>query len=167
MTKLSNLKANRLQKKIRTHVLLMMAGLVASGLTAFPIQKQLEIGKTYINRYKWNNDLTNWLEFVYAGVYETDFRYPFIAYGTDWLGFAHLIIAVAFIGVLREPVRNVWVVQFGLIACGSIVPFAWIAGTIRGIPYFWILIDCSFGVIGGILLLHCQYLITKLARIQM
>ncbi|SCF41963.1 hypothetical protein [Micromonospora mirobrigensis] len=32
-------------------------------------------------------------------------------YGTDWLAFAHLVLAVAFWGPLRDPVRNVWVVQ--------------------------------------------------------
>jgi len=37
--------------------------------------------------------------------------YPFIAYGTDWLAFAHFVIAIAFIGPWRDPVRNVWVVE--------------------------------------------------------
>jgi hypothetical protein len=153
-----------LQKKIRLLLLLIIAGLIVSGLTAFPIKAQLEIGHTFIERYNWNNTLTNWLELVYTGILETDSRYPFIAYGTDWLGFAHLIIAVAFIGPFREPVRNIWVIQFGLIACVSIIPFAWIAGEVRGIPYFWRLIDCSFGVVGGLLLWQCQQLIKKLAR---
>ena len=153
-----------LQKKIRLLLLLFIAGLIVSGLTAFQIKAQLEIGHTYIQQYNWNNPLTNWLELVYTGVKETDFRYPFIAYGTDWLGFAHLIIAVAFIGPFREPIRNIWVVQFGLIACISIIPFAWIAGEIRDIPYFWRLIDCSFGVVGGLLLWQCLLLIKKLAK---
>ncbi|MBN8652735.1 MAG: hypothetical protein J0L67_14985 [Cytophagales bacterium] len=152
-----------LQKKIRLLLLLIIAGLIVSGLTAFPIKAQLEISHTYIEQYNWNNALTNWLELVYTGIQETDSRYPFIAYGTDWLGFAHLIIAVAFIGPFREPVRNIWVVQFGIIACASIIPFAWIAGEVRGIPYFWRLIDCSFGVVGGLLLWQCQRLIKKLA----
>lgn len=151
-----------IQKKIRLLLLLIIAGLIVSGLTAFPIKTQLEIGHAYIQQYNWNNALTNWLELVYTGVQETDSRYPFIAYGTDWLGFAHLIIAVAFIGPFREPVRNIWVVQFGLIACVSIIPFAWIAGEVRGIPYFWRLIDSSFGVVGGLLLWQCHQLIKKL-----
>ncbi len=154
MSKHSDPTGYGLQKNIRILLLLIIAGLVVNGLTAFPIMTQLEIGHTYIQRHNWNNRLTNWLELVYSGVKETDFRYPFIAYGTDWLGFAHLIIAVAFIGPFREPVRNIWVVQFGLIACISIIPFAWIAGEIRDIPYFWRLIDCSFGVVGGLILWH-------------
>jgi hypothetical protein len=53
---------------------------------------------------------------VHAGVSETYRLYPFIAYGTDWLAFAHIVIAVAFWGPLKNPVRNVWVIEFGMIA---------------------------------------------------
>ena len=72
--------------------------------------------------------------------------YPFLLYGTDWLAFAHLVLAVAFWGPLRDPVRNVWVVQVGMIACAGIVPLALICGPIRDIPWFWTLVDLSFAV---------------------
>ena len=72
------------------------------------------------------------------------------AYGTDWLAFAHLVIAVAFVGPLRDPVKNVWVVEWGMIACLSVIPLALICGPIRGIPFCWQIIDCSFGVVGVI-----------------
>jgi hypothetical protein len=68
-----------------------------------------------------------------------------MAYGTDWLAFAHLVIAVAFWGPLRDPVRNIWVVHFGMIACLAVGPLALIAGPIRGIPWGWQLVDMSFG----------------------
>jgi hypothetical protein len=71
-----------------------------------------------------------------------------MAYGTDWLAFAHIVIAVAFIGPLRDPVRNIWVIEFGMIACALVIPLALIFGPLRGIPFFWRLIDCSFGIIG-------------------
>ena len=79
--------------------------------------------------------------------------YPFLAYGTDWLAFAHLVIAVAFWGPLRDPVRNVWVVKFGMIACAGVVPLALIAGAARGIPWWWQAIDISFGLVGIVPLL--------------
>jgi len=47
-------------------------------------------------------------------------------------------------------VRNKWVITFGLIACAGVIPLALIAGQVRGIPFAWRLIDCSFGVVGGI-----------------
>jgi hypothetical protein len=143
---------NQLQK-IRVLIVLFMGGLFLSGLTAFPIETQLNIAHDFIQQEQWSNGFTRWLENVYVGVHETNSRYPFISYGTDWLAFAHLVIAVVFIGPLRDPVRNIWVIQFGIIACIAIFPLAL---EIRGIPMFWRLIDCSFGVVGGFLLLRCH-----------
>jgi hypothetical protein len=158
----SHLPANPLQR-IRILIVLFIAGLILSGLSAFPIKTQLEIAHDFIQQQQWNNAFTEWIEKVHVGVSDTDARYPFIAYGTDWLAFAHLVIAIAFIGPLRDPVRNIWVIQFGIIACILIFPLALIAGEIRGIPLFWRMIDCSFGVIGGVLLWCCYRMTKKLS----
>ena len=88
----------------------------------------------------------------------------FLAYGTDWLAFAHLAIAVVFLGPLRDPVRNKWVLTFGVIACAGVVPLALIAGYVRGIPFYWRLIDSSFGVCGVVPLLVCLGYVRKLER---
>jgi hypothetical protein len=101
---------------------------------------------------------------VNEGLTSTNAHYPFLAYGTDWLAFAHLVIAVAFIGPYLDPIRNKWVITFGLIACGGVIPLALIAGPIRGIPFGWRLIDCSFGVCGAIPLFLCDRLVTKMER---
>lgn len=69
-----------------------------------------------IASFHLNNSLSHWVDTVYKGVNEVNTNYPFIAYGTDWLAFAHLVLAVLFIGIIKDPV-NVWVLQFGLIAC--------------------------------------------------
>lgn len=87
---------------------------------------------------------------------------PFLLYGTDWLAFAHLVIAVFFYGVHRDPVRNVWIVEAGMIACAGIVPLALICAPIRGIPVWWSLIDMSFGVFGVIPLLILRRMIKRL-----
>ncbi len=87
-----------------------------------------------------------------------------MAYGTDWLAFAHLAIAFAFLGPLRDPVRNKWVLVFGVIACVGVVPLAFIAGPIRGIPSYWRLIDSSFGLFGAIPLLICLRYVDRLER---
>jgi hypothetical protein len=93
-------------------------------------------------------------------------RYPFLAYGYDWLAFAHLVIAVAFVGPLKDPVRNIWIIEFGMIACLMIFPLALIAGWVRQIPFYWQLIDCSFGVIGLLPLKICYNKIKQLEKIQ-
>jgi hypothetical protein len=67
-----------------------------------------------------------------------------------------LVLAVAFIGPWIDPVRNKWVITFGLIACAGVIPLAVIAGAVRGIPWGWRLIDCSFGVAGCVPLLICR-----------
>jgi hypothetical protein len=54
------------------------------------------------------------------------------------------------------------IITFGLIACASVIPLALIAGPIRGIPFPWRLIDCSFGVLGSVPLLICRMSITAL-----
>lgn len=86
-----------------------------------------------------------------------------MAYGTDWLAFAHLVIAVAFIGPFNDPLKNSWVIQFGMIACVMVFPLAFICGAVRSIPFFWQLIDCSFGAIGFVPLYICY---KKIMRLQ-
>jgi hypothetical protein len=103
-----------------------------------------------------------WISLVFHALSDTNARYPFLAYGTDWLAFAHLVLAVLFIGPYRDPVRNQWIITFGLIACAGVIPLALIAGQVRGIPLPWRLIDCSFGVFGAIPLLRCRSLISSL-----
>ena len=62
----------------------------------------------------------------------------------DWLAFGHIVIAVAFLGAWRDPVGNRWLFDFGLIACVLVIPWALVFGALRGIPWWWRLIDCSF-----------------------
>ena len=147
--------ALKLMLQIRRLIILFMIGLVVSGLTVFPIEWQLSLAHGWIQHWQWDNVLARWIELSYSGIHETNASYPFMSYGTDWLGFAHLIIAIAFIGPLRDPLRNRWVIEFGIIACLAILPFAFIAGEIRGIPLYWRLIDCMFGIFGGFLLWRC------------
>ena len=37
-------------------------------------------------------------------------------YGFDWLAFAHLLIAIAFLGPLKDPIKNEWIIRWGMIA---------------------------------------------------
>ena len=150
-------------RHIRILLVVVVVGLVVSGLTAFP----LELETRYLLRLLQPlaprvPALVDWVRRVHDGLADTGRQYPFMAYGTDWLAFAHIVIAIAFIGPLRDPVRNAWVVTFGLIACAAVVPLALIAGAIRGIPLYWRLIDCSFGVGGALLLWPCRRAIQEL-----
>lgn len=156
----------KLRREIRILLYIFITGLAVSGITAFPIHTQLTYANNLIASFHFNNSFSQWIETVYQGVDEIDTKYPFIAYGTDWLAFAHLVLAVLFIGIIKDPVRNIWVLQFGLIACAGIFPLAFIAGGIRGIPIFWQLIDCSFGVFGGIILWMCYTRVKRLSSMS-
>jgi hypothetical protein len=156
---------NKLRKRIRNLLWFFIASLIISGLTAFPIETELQILNANMSAFPDN--FQSWINAVYLAVVNTNDYYPYLSYGTDWLAFAHLVIAVAFIGPLRDPVRNVWVIQFGMIACAMVFPLAFIAGPVRGIPFYWQLIDCSFGVIGFIALYGCYRNILKLETIML
>ena len=66
------------------------------------------------------NGFDHWILTIRNGLRESYARYPWLAYSTDWLAFAHLVIAVFFIGAFVDPVRNVWIIQAGIIACTTI-----------------------------------------------
>lgn len=149
---------NALRRRIRAWLALFLVCLVLSGLTAFPLVTELH----------WLNGLVShdWLRRVGAGLDRADAEYPFLLYGTDWLAFAHLVIAVFFYGVHRDPVRNVWIVEAGMAACAGVIPLALICGPIRGLPFGWSLIDMSFGVFGIIPLLVLRRLIKRLEALE-
>jgi hypothetical protein len=153
-----------LLRRIRVWLGLFMAALVLSGVTAFPLRTELGFAVRVLQHDAIRpaadaTGLLPWMERVDSAVTSTDASYPFLAYGTDWLAFAHLVIAIAFVGPFLDPVRNKWVITFGLIACAGVIPLAMIAGFVRGIPVGWRLIDCCFGVLGAIPLLICRRLI--------
>lgn len=158
-------------RRIRFCLAIFIAGLVFSGITAFPLQTELGwlVSLLHTNGLRavaQSTHLLPWVERVHNGLVATNAQYPFLAYGTDWLAFAHLVIAVAFVGPYLDPVRNKWVITFGLIACGAVIPLALIAGEVRGIPFGWRLIDCSFGLFGAVPLVLCTRLIFAMERKQ-
>lgn len=143
-----------LLKSIRRWLLFFIIALLLSGLTAFPLETELAWVASWWPEQQ--SAFYHWLTATYTAIRTTNAAYPALAYGYDWLAFAHIVIAVAFIGPYRDPVRNVWVIHFGMIACVLVFPLALIAGHIRGIPFFWQVIDMSFGVIGLIPLAICR-----------
>ncbi|MEU5092525.1 hypothetical protein [Streptomyces sp. NPDC021356] len=142
-----------LLKGIRVRLVVFVVCLALSGATAFPLVHELHWAESALRALSVPEHLPalmGWTERVRRGLDTADADYPFLLYGTDWLAFAHLVIAVAFYGPYRDPVRNIWVVEFGMIACVGIVPLALVCGPLRGIPFWWTLIDMSFGVFGVI-----------------
>ena len=158
-------RASVLLRRIRWLIGFFIFGLVVSGATAIPLETELN----------WLVNLTDartlveapgptappvwaeWLCRVQTALHETNSKYPFIGYGGDWLAFGHFVIALAFVAAWRDPVCNRWLFDFGLLACALVIPYALVCGAFRGIPFWWRLIDCSFGVFGAIPLWICRH----------
>jgi len=149
-------------RRIRLCLAIFIGGLVLSGLTAFPLVTESGLLVELVAHLGTDNALFRWVWEVHQGLVETGIVYPFLAYGTDWLALAHLLFAALFVGPYREPVRNKWVIEFGLLACAGELPLALIAGPIRGIPFWWRMGDCSFGIIGAIPLLIALRAVSRL-----
>lgn len=151
----------KLISKIRLLILFFIIALIVSGATAMPAETLLNWLMNYKEMFPLK--LGNWLETCYHALVDTNNKYPFLAYGYDWLAFAHFVIALSFIGPYRNPVKNIWIIDWQIICCFAVIPFAFIAGPIRHIPIFHIVIDCCFGILGLIPLFICRSWIKQLA----
>ena len=152
-----------LRRRIKACTGILILGLVISGATAIPLVSEVE----WLVKVTSANDVAGsgkslspawaaWPLNVQAALQSVARDRAFLFYGTDWLAFGHFAIALAFVGALRDPVRNIWLFTFGMIACALVVPYAFVFGAVRGIPVWWRLIDCSFGVVGIIPLWLCR-----------
>jgi hypothetical protein len=148
----SRIRQQQLRRKIQWAAWALIFGLFIAGVTAFPLQRELDVLAQWFGGGSSDPSRTSsflhWVILVRNALHDVYMKYPFFGYGTDWLGFAHIAIAVAYIGVLRHPLRNSWLFTWGKIMCVLVIPFALIAGEVRGIPVGWRMIDCAFGVIG-------------------
>ncbi len=146
-------------RKIRMALAFFMVALVLSGITAFPLESELQKfiairGLENVAPAQAPTGFDRWILNVGDGLRDSYAKYPWLAYGTDWLAFAHIVIAIFFIGAFMDPVRNIWILKAGIIGCVLVIPLALICGAIRQIPFGWRMIDCSFGVFGVIPLLY-------------
>ncbi len=148
--------------KISLLILFFMFALIISGATAMPA----ETGLHWLMQFKngMPNFMANWLQQCYEALKDTNEKYPFLAYGYDWLAFAHFVIALSFVGVFKNPVKNIWIIEWQILCCILVFPLALIAGPIRQIPKFHIFIDCCFGILGIFPLMLCRKWIKRLEK---
>jgi hypothetical protein len=133
---------------IRRWLAFFMVALLFSGLTAVPLVWLTGLFAEWTAPL--GGDLAPWAAHAAEAVAVTAETYPILLYGTDWLAFAHVVIALAFVGPWRDPVRNRWVVEWGLWCCALVVLMAFTWAPLRGIPFFWRCVDAAFGVIGAV-----------------
>lgn len=151
-------------RRIRVWLVFFMAALLVSGLTAVPLVTLTAWLAEWT--VPFGGALHAWAAQAAAAVAHVDATYPMLFYGTDWLAFAHVVIAIAFIGAWRDPVRNRWVIDWGLWCCALVVVLAFAWAPVRGIPFFWRCVDASFGVFGAWPLLRVRALIKRMETVQ-
>jgi hypothetical protein len=166
---MNTVNAKSLHFRYRMFLGFFIFGLVVSGLTAFPLLHEIRViadivGIDDVSRWTEYSGLRKWVAYICYGLERTYADFPFVGYGTDWLAFGHLVIALFFVKPWLEPGRHDWVLRCGILSCVAVVPFAIICGEIRGIPLFWRAIDCSFGVVGLVPLFYCLRLSSVLKR---
>lgn len=148
-------------------MILFIVGLLISGITAFPLLAEMELltqwlGVEEATSPSGHSGFVYWILTVKLGLEDMYALYPWIAYGTDWLAFGHITIALFFVGPLIRPSGSRSVIYAGIAACLLVMPLAIICGAIRGIPFYWRLIDCSFGIFGIVPLLYCLRLLRRI-----
>lgn len=151
------------KKQLKVLILGYVTALVFSGATAMIVPEGIAsldrmIPSTWTIIYQW-------VHFVHTQIQASP---KFLLYGYDWLAFAHYAIAISFFGVWKDPVRNKWVIEWAMIVSILIFPLAFIMGFLRGIPFWWQLIDCSFGAISLIplLMMHRRIKVLEIEELQ-
>ena len=158
-----------LLRRIRLCLGLVMAGLVLSGLLAFTPVRETRWLLTLLAQsanFGVGTPLFVWILRVHQALVATAQTAPFLAYSTDGFALAHLLLAVAFLGPVRQPVRNQWVITVGLICCIGAVLLAFVAGPIRGVPVFWRVIESSFAILCALPLLLCRHYVLLLEHLE-
>ena len=113
-------RSQTLRRRIKLLTWFFIVGLVISGATAIPLESEVNLlakwfGIESQTSTTATSELARWLLTIREALQNTNAKHPALFYGTDWLAFGHFVIAVVFIGVLRDPVRNRWLFDFGLI----------------------------------------------------
>lgn len=132
-------------KRARIMLGIVVFGLLVSGVTVWPAVPELKLAV----RMVWGpaapvGVLHAFVLRAIEGLEHVQANYPFMLYAHDWLAFAHIMLAFLFAGAIKDPVRNKWIVQCGLVMCASIPLLAGVCIPIRGLPSCWFWIDFAF-----------------------
>ena len=132
-------------KRAKVMLGIVVFGLLVSGITVWPAVPELKMAVQLV----WGDaapsgTLHGFVLQAIVGLEVMQKDYPFMLYAHDWLAFAHIVLAILFAGAIRDPIRNVWIVQCGLIMCALIPVLAGICIPLRGIPWIWFCFDFAF-----------------------
>jgi hypothetical protein len=138
-------------KRARVMLGIVAVGLLLSGVTIWPASWELQ---TLVDVAWGPGESTGVMHgFILRAIEAIErvgVEYPFLFYAADWLAFAMIVLAILFYGARRDPVRNVWIVQCGLIMCVLVPVLAGVCVPLRGLPLRWFWVDTAFAPAAGI-----------------
>ena len=133
-------------KRPRILLAIVAFGLFVSGVTIWPWEVELELVLSILVAIDGPQILVETLQSILADMRQLRDAGSFVLYVADWLAFAHLVLAALFLMAMKDPVRNILVVRFGILCCLSVPILAISCVPLRGLPLFWILVDSSFAL---------------------
>jgi len=119
-------------------------GLFLSGVTIWPWHWELTVLIGVLQSVSAPQELIVLLQEILSDMSRLRSEESFVLYVADWLAFAHLVLTALFVMAMRDPVRNIMVVRFGILCCLTVPILAITCVPLRGIPLFWIAVDSSF-----------------------
>jgi len=126
-------------------LIIVAIGLLISGITVWPAIPELKFGLIVLEKIGLaHSELAQFTETILLSLQHIESEHPHILYGYDWLAFAHIVLAILFWGAARDPLRNKWIVECGLIMCALIPLLALICIPYREIPWWWFFMDFAF-----------------------
>lgn len=147
----------------RVMLAIVALGLFASGVTVWPWDWELRMALSLLDAIGWPAPLAELLHEIHTDMCRLREEESFVLYIADWLAYAHLVLTALFIMAMKDPVRNIMVVRFGLLCCATVPVLAVTCIPQRGIPLFWIAVDSSFALAAVPLLIALR----DLQRIEM
>ncbi|MCK5127447.1 MAG: hypothetical protein KAR42_14420 [candidate division Zixibacteria bacterium] len=138
-------------KRAKFMLWIIVFGLLVSAVTIWPAISELKFAVQLV----WGDSqpvsvLHSFIIQAIEGLEKTQTKYLFMLYAHDWLAFAHIVLAILFAGAIRNPVKNIWIVQCGLIMCMLVPVLAIICIPLRGLPWVWFWVDFTFALLAGL-----------------
>lgn len=152
-----------LLSRIRLVLAVSIAVLILGSFAAFAAPYTISVVLSMLSRLEIATPTTSnsllWLEHIQLQLGRNSRLHPMLHYGVDLVAFVELVFALALIGPLRTPIRNQWIIQVGILACGGLVPVALILGPWQGLPMAWQLVSCVASLCGAAPLMLCRHYI--------
>jgi len=132
-------------KRTKLMLAIVVFGLIVSAVTIWPAIPELKMAVSIA----WGDaeptgTLHKFVLQAIDGLEAMEADYPFMLYAHDWLAFALIMLAILFAGAIKDPVRNIWIVQCGLIMCALVPIIPVICIPIRNLPWIWFWMDFAF-----------------------